>query len=128
MTRAHERLWKDLISRLRARGVIDHSPMTPGEVASAATAVIGDDRVARFVEDYYLPRTYGSNRGQLTRDEAEELLASLDELPQPETEGPWPGAPGNGEADDRTRRGRRDRRLEVLEARLADLDATALEH
>jgi hypothetical protein len=79
-----EQLWRRLQVALKKNGVPMPENLTPAEIADKARAVIGDDRVSRFVRDYYYPKSFGE--GQLTHSlsdlEAEEIVISFEPRPR----------------------------------------------
>ena len=74
-----EALWLRALQVADARGLLpaSRSALTPGELAAEA-ARRGEDRLARLVNGWYYPASYGRVRGVLSDDEAGHLVAALE--------------------------------------------------
>ncbi|HZW53097.1 MAG TPA: hypothetical protein VFF00_03635 [Candidatus Elarobacter sp.] len=79
MSAAAEALWLRALHAAHARGLLPpkSSGLTPAEVA-AAVAQRGEDRLARLVQGWYYPTSYGRAAGALSDDEASRLVAALE--------------------------------------------------
>ncbi len=79
MTAATEALWLRALRAARARGLVPNgaSPLTPRELAAEA-ARRGEGRLARLVDDWYYPASYGLVRGSLSDDDAGRLVVELE--------------------------------------------------
>jgi len=79
VTAMAEALWLRALHVADARGLLpaNRSPLTPGELA-AAVARRGEDRLARLVDGWYYPASYGRVRGVLSDEEAGRLVAALE--------------------------------------------------
>ncbi len=79
MTAMAEALWFRALHVAEARGLLpaNRSPLTPGELA-AEVARRGEDRLARLVDGWYYPASYGRVRGVLSDEEASRLVAALE--------------------------------------------------
>jgi len=80
-----ESLWRELRAILHARGQLPfgHDVLTPGEIADTIGRGNGDPRVRRFVWEYYYPQRYGKAAGSMSDDEAQALIDSLRQRPDP---------------------------------------------
>jgi len=80
-----ESLWRELRTILHARGQLPfgHDVLTPGEIADVIGRGSGDPRVRRFVWEYYYPQRYGKAAGSMSDDEAQALIDSLRQRPDP---------------------------------------------
>jgi hypothetical protein len=80
-----ESLWREVRKILHSRGQLPfgHDVLTPGEIADAIGRGAGDPRVRRFVWEYYYPQRYGKAAGSMSDAEAEALIESLRERPDP---------------------------------------------
>jgi len=74
-----EALWLRALQVADARGLLpgNRSRLTPGELA-AEVARRGEDRLARLVDGWYYPASYGRVRGVLSDEEAGHLVAALE--------------------------------------------------
>jgi hypothetical protein len=74
-----EALWLRALHVADARGLLpaNRSPLTPGELA-AEVARRGEDWLARLVDGWYYPASYGRVRGDLSDEEASRLVAALE--------------------------------------------------
>ena len=74
-----EALWLRALQVADARGLLpaNRSSLTPGELA-AVVARRGEDRLARLVNGWYYPTSYGGVRGVLSDEEASRLVAALE--------------------------------------------------
>ena len=79
MSALAEALWLRALHAADARGLLpaNRAPLTPGELA-AEVARRGEDRLARLVEGWYYPASYGRVRGVLSDAEASRLVAALE--------------------------------------------------
>ncbi len=79
MNATTEALWLRALRVVTARGLLpeNRTPLTPGELAAAA-ARRGENRLARLVDGWYYPASYGRVRGALTDEEAGRLVAALE--------------------------------------------------
>jgi hypothetical protein len=90
VTAMAEALWLRALHVADARGLLpaNRSPLTPGELA-AEVARRGEDRLARLVDGWYYPASYGRVRGALSDEEATRLVAALEgEIAPAQTELP----------------------------------------
>jgi hypothetical protein len=74
-----EALWLRALHVADARGLLpaNRSRLTPGEIA-AEVARRGEDRLARLVDGWYYPASYGRVRGVLSDEEASRVVAALE--------------------------------------------------
>jgi hypothetical protein len=72
-------LWLRAVNAADARGLLppNHARLTPAELA-AEVARRGENRLARLVECWYYPASYGHIRGSLSDEEAERLVAAME--------------------------------------------------
>ena len=79
MSTTAEALWLRALHVARARGLLPANPkrLTPGELA-AEVARRGEDRLARLVNGWYYPASYGHGRGTLSEEEASGIVATLE--------------------------------------------------
>ncbi|MFN2461724.1 MAG: hypothetical protein ABR591_13750 [Candidatus Velthaea sp.] len=79
MTATATALWLRALHAAGARGLLPANALrlTPGELA-AEVAQRGDNRLARLVDGWYYPTSYGRVRGALSDEEADRLVASLE--------------------------------------------------
>lgn len=79
MTAVAEALWLRALHVADARGLLPahRSSLTPGELA-AEVARRGEDRLARLVDGWYYPASYGRVHGVLSDEEANRLVAALE--------------------------------------------------
>jgi hypothetical protein len=79
VTAMAEALWLRALHVADARGLLpaNRSPLTPAELA-AAVARRGEDWLARLVDGWYYPASYGRVRGVLSDEEASRLVAALE--------------------------------------------------
>ncbi|MGH7728602.1 MAG: hypothetical protein ACREM2_07425 [Vulcanimicrobiaceae bacterium] len=79
MTALTEALWRRALQAAKARGLLpaNGSRLTPRELA-AEVARRGEERLARLVDGWYYPVSFGSVGGELSDDEAARLVAELE--------------------------------------------------
>ncbi len=72
-------LWAQLLGLLDNQGLlpIQFNRMTPAEIANHVLDHNGDERVVRFVWNYYYPRNYGNIKGLLSDKKARALVESF---------------------------------------------------
>jgi hypothetical protein len=75
-----EALWLRALGALSARGLLpaNKSRLTSRELGTEV-ARRGDDRLARLVDGWYYPASYGGVRGVLSDEDATRLVAELEE-------------------------------------------------
>jgi hypothetical protein len=85
-------LWLRAKRAADVRGIISKSKsLTPKEIADDV-ALRGDDRLARLVDGWYYPKSYGHVPGSLSEEEVKRIVASLEadavrpEVAAPKTE------------------------------------------
>ncbi len=80
MSATTEALWLRALNALGARGLLpgNKSRLTSRELG-AEVARRGDDRLARLVDGWYYPASYGGVPGMLSDEEAARLVAELEE-------------------------------------------------
>ncbi len=74
-----EALWLRALRVAEARGLLPahRTTLTPGELATEV-ARRGEDRLARLVDGWYYPASYGRVRGVFSDEEANRLVAALE--------------------------------------------------
>lgn len=79
MTATAAALWLRALNAVGQRGLLpaNRSRFTPAELAAEA-ARRGEDRLARLVDGWYYPTSYGHIRGALSYEEANRLVAALE--------------------------------------------------
>jgi hypothetical protein len=79
VTALAEALWSRALRVADARGLLPatSSSLTPAELA-AEVARRGEDRLARLVDGWYYPASYGRIHGVLSDEEANHLVAALE--------------------------------------------------
>ncbi|HEY5349145.1 MAG TPA: hypothetical protein VIJ64_05420 [Candidatus Lustribacter sp.] len=79
MSALTEALWLRALRVADARGLLpgNRSRLTPGELA-AEVSRRGESRLARLVDDWYYPASYGRVRGALSDEEAGRIVAVLE--------------------------------------------------
>lgn len=97
MTPVYEQLWQRLLAWLRQQRVLPEGNFTPAEIARRADEALADERVRRFIFEYYYPRAYGQVDGTWSDEAAEELVTSLEKhghvaVPSNPTPSPVPAA------------------------------------
>ena len=72
-------LWLRVLRAAEKRGLlpVQRSRLTPRELAVEA-ARRGEDRLARLVDGWYYPTSFGRVRGALSDEEADRLVAELE--------------------------------------------------
>jgi hypothetical protein len=75
----NEALWSRAVRAADARGLlpVKRESLTPRELAAQAS-LRGEERLARLVEGWYYPRSYGHVRGVLTDEEADNIVAAME--------------------------------------------------
>ena len=75
-------LWNRLLGALSASGTAVDARVTPAELGRRI-ALSGDDRVQRFVVEYYYPRVFGQEPGTLDDAAARSIVESMESRPPP---------------------------------------------
>lgn len=80
MTPPAEQLWARILAHLRQQGrlPLQSEQLTPLEIAALCHDGDSDERVQRFVHDYYYPHHFGETAGALSDAKAHELVTALE--------------------------------------------------
>lgn len=80
MTTPAEQLWARILAHLRQQGRLPlrSEQLTPSEIAALCNDGVSDERVHRFVHDYYYPHHFGDTAGALSDAKANELVTALE--------------------------------------------------
>jgi hypothetical protein len=75
-----EQLWMRILAHLREQGQLPlrSEQLTPLEIAAHCQEGASNERVRRFVHDYYYPHHFGQTDGALSDDLAQALVMALE--------------------------------------------------